>query len=329
MRGKWLVLAVVVSLATVAAGALVWHRRRPPAVPPAPPKVVAAPAGEVTLSGKIRARNVVAVGASGAGTIEAFLADVGQEVEAGQVLARISSPGLEAGRDVAQMTLDNAQSRVTRIEAQLAAARLEASRAQADASRARSELDRAEKVYSRQRMLQAEGATPRLVYEKAGREFENAQADFQSVDRLARLADQRIQDLQDELQTARKILDDKQQQLEYATGALAGADVRSPVDGTVVGRKGEVGNAVQDQGSDFFQIATNLSALEVVLEPDPPTLSRIRPGQPALVLISDFQSDGIAGTVGQIRDSLVPVEFASPNPAIKPGLAADVRIRLE
>jgi len=329
MRGKWLAVAVGVLLACVAAGSLAWHRGRPAAVPPAPPKVVAAPAGEVTLSGKIRARNVVAVGASGAGTIDAFLADVGQEVEAGQVLARISNPGLEAGRDVAQIALDNAQGRVTRTEAQLAAARLEASRAQADASRARSELDRVEKVYVRQRMLHAEGATPRLVYEKASREFENAQADFQSVDRLARLADERIQDLQDELHIARKILDDKQQQLEYATGALAGGDVRSPVDGTVVGRKGEVGKPVQEQGSDFFQIATNLSALEVVVEPDPPTLSRIRPGQPAVVLISDFQPEGIAGIVGQIKDSLVPVEFASPNPAIKPGLAADVRIRLE
>jgi multidrug resistance efflux pump len=250
-------------------------------------------------------------------------------VEAGQVLARIASPGLETGREVAQVSLDNAQSRVTRIEAQLAAARLEASRAQADASRARSDLDRADKVYTRQRMLHSEGATPRLAYEKAGREFENAQADYQNLDRLARQTDLRVQALQDELQIGRKILDDKQKQLEDASGALAAADIRSPVDGTVVGRKGEVGKAAQEQGSDFFQIAADLMSLEVVVEPDPPTLARIRQGQPALVLISDFQAEGIPGTVGEIKDSLVRVEFASPNPAIKPGLAAEVRIRLE
>jgi HlyD family secretion protein len=281
------------------------------------------------LSGKIRARNVVGVPATGPGTIDAFLADVGQEVEAGQVLARISNQGLETGREIAQVALDNAQTRVTRLEAQLSAARLEASRAQADSSRARSDLDRAEKLYARQKMLHGEGATPRLVYEKAERELETARADFQNQDRLARLADVRIQGLQEELQNGRKILDDKQKQLEDATGALSAADVRAPVDGTVVARKGEVGKPAQDQGGDLFEIAADLMALEVVIEPDPAELALIRAGQPAQVLISDFQAESIPAKVGEIKGTQVPVEFANPNPAIKPGLEAEVRIRLD
>src|SRR5262249_58846732 len=115
-------------------------------------------------------------------------------------------------------------------------------------------------------------------------------------------------------------------QMEDASGALAATEVHSPVDGILVGRKGEVGKSAQEQGNDLFQIATDTLALEVVLEPEPPVLSRVKAGQPALVLIPDFQSEGIPAKVREVKDTYVMVEFTSPNPAIKPGLAAEVRI---
>jgi multidrug efflux pump subunit AcrA (membrane-fusion protein) len=168
MRGKWLLVSGVVVAAAVAAGALSLRRRPAPAQPaPMQAQSDAAAGGDLLLTGKIRARNVVGVGATVAGNIEVFLADVGQEVEEGQLLARIASQGLETGREMASMALETAQSRVTKLEAAITSARLEASRAAADAARAREEFDRAEKAYRRQGMLHREGATPRNVYEKS------------------------------------------------------------------------------------------------------------------------------------------------------------------
>jgi len=326
MRGKgWLIGAVLV-LACIAAGALSWRRQTAARRAP-PPKAEAPPPAEAVLSGRIRAQHVVGVGVTVSGVIDTFLVEVGQEVAEGQLLARISNQGLETGREVATIAMNNAQSRVTKLEAQVASARLEASRALADASRARSDLELADKAYRRQKMLHGEGATPRLVYEKAAREFENAQTEYENTERLAKQSDQRVQELLEELQNARRILDDKRKQLEEAAGALAAAEVHAPVSGLVVGRKGEVGQPAQ--GGELFQIATDMLALEVMIEPDPTLRKRIRQGQPAVVTISELQAEGFPGKVKDLNESEVAVEFTSPNPAIKPGMTAEVRLKLD
>jgi multidrug resistance efflux pump len=283
----------------------------------------------VLLTGKIRARNVVGVGAAVQGNIEVFLADVGQEVEENQLLARVANQGLETGRELASVSLDNAQARVTKIEAAITSARLESSRAAADASRARADLERAERNYSRQKVLHSEGATPRLAYEKSSTEFENTKGEADGLEKLAKQADLRIQSLLDELQAARKIYEDKQKQLDFAVTALGDAEIRSPVEGVVISRKGEVGKSGIEQGADLFQIATDTLELEVFLEPDPPTLKRLKPGQDALVTISDLRAESIPAKVVKIENGNVLVDFTSPDPAIKPGFLAEVRIRVE
>jgi hypothetical protein len=101
------------------------------------------------------------------------------------------------------------------------------------------------------------------------------------------------------------------------------------VDGLLVGRNGEVGKSAQEFGDNLFQIATDMYALEVALEPQPPILKRLRPGQPALVLVPDLQSAGIAGDVKEIKGTQVLVEFNSTLPAIRPGMLADVRLKLD
>jgi multidrug resistance efflux pump len=107
---------------------------------------------------------------------------------------------------------------------------------------------------------------------------------------------------------------------------MQSAEVRSPVDGTVVGRNGEVGSPA---GADLFDIATDMYALEVPLEPEPRVLQRLRPGQPALVLIPDLQSAGIEGQIREIKGNEVIVEFYSTLTAIRPGMPVDVRLKLD
>jgi hypothetical protein len=79
----------------------------------------------------------------------------------------------------------------------------------------------------------------------------------------------------------------------------------------------------------LFQIATDTFALEVALEPQPPVLKSLRPGQPALVLVPDLGTPGITGDIKEIKGNLVVVEFNSTIPAIRPGMVADVRFKLD
>ena len=330
MRSKWALLSVAAVLAGVAGGVLSLRHRRPaPALPVRAAGPAVLPANQVTLSGAIRPQHIVGVGAQVNGVIDAFLVDVGQDVYQGQVLARIGSHGLDSSREAAASAVDHAQERVIRAEAAVAGARLEQSRADAEAQRARFAMERAEAAHSRQQLLFAQGATPRLVYEKAESEYDSARAEFAVMDKAARSTADRVQSALQEVASAQKILAGENQRLEESQAAFEAADVHAPVDGLLVGRNGEVGKPAQEFGDNLFQIATDTYALEVALEPQPPVLKRLRPGQPALVLIPDLQIPGITGDIKEIKGAQVLVEFNSTIPAIRPGMLADVRLKLD
>jgi multidrug resistance efflux pump len=330
MRGKWALVSVVAVLAGVAGGALTLRYRRPAPAPAVRASGLAVvPGNQVTLSGTIRPQHVVGVGAEVNGAIEAFLVDVGQDVYQGQTLARIGTQGLEGAREAAANVVDRVQERVNRAEAVVTALRLEQSRADAEVQRARSVMNNAEAARSRQQLLFSRGATPRLVFDKAQAEYESAQAELAVIDRSARATADRVQAALQEVASAQKILAEANQRLEESQAALQAAEVRSPVDGLLVGRNGEIGKLAQESGDNLFQIATDTYALEVPLEPQPPVLKSLRPGQPALVLVPDLGTPGITGDIKEIKGTLVVVEFNSTIPAIRPGMVADVRFKLD
>jgi multidrug resistance efflux pump len=245
------------------------------------------------------------------------------------VLARIGAQGLESAREVAQTALERAQEQLSQAEAAATAARLELSRAEADALRSRMALERAERASTRQQTLFREGATPRLVYEKALKEHEAARKDFEAIDAAVRTGREQVQGGTEAVNGARKLVADKMRLLEEAQTNLSAAEVHSPVDGYVVSRKGEVGGSAAEQGDELFQIATDLYSMEVALEPKAELLKRIVPGQPVLVLVLDLQNTAMPGVVGEIKGNQAIVEFDSTLPAIKPGMRADVRFKLE
>jgi multidrug efflux pump subunit AcrA (membrane-fusion protein) len=327
MRWKWALFAVAAVLIGAAAGALSRWRRAPvEAVAPAA-KTAPAPPGEVSLPGRIAAQHVTAVTPQIAGQIETFLVDVGQEVAEGQLLARISNQGLETVRQAAAVETENAQARVNRIASGIVAARLEASRARADLSRAQNEFDKAQRLYQRQKLLNEAGATPRLTYKKSEKEFQLAESDYRGTEALAKQADDRVAELTGELESARRILDDKRRQLEDAQSGVLASEVHSPVNGLIVARYGEPGRQ-QEQGAALFEIATDLSALLVEVEPEPPVLARIKAGQAALVFLADVP-EAISGQVNEVQNGRASVAFTNASTVVKPGMTAQVRIRLQ
>jgi HlyD family secretion protein len=332
MRGKWALISISVVLLAVAAGALS-HLRRTHAESVAPPPKAPerpAPVDEVSLPGKIEAQQVVTVPSASGGSVSEFLADVGQDVFEGAVLARIGNQALQTADEQARAALEQAQARVEKAGAAIIAARLEATRARADAIRAHSDFDRTQRTYQRQKMLHAEGATPRLTYEKAERDFQMAQTESQSLEDLARVAENRVAELVQEQEAAKKLLEEKTRDAEDAKASLAATDVRSPVDGVVVERKGEVGKDLSQQDqAELFRIAVNPAQLQVRLNPDPAISKRIQPGDPALVILADMGGESISGTVQEVQGGSATVAFTSPNPVIKPGMSAQVRLKLK
>jgi multidrug resistance efflux pump len=325
MRGKWLLISLAAVLAGAGAGALSLHWKSRAAAPIRSKGAALIPAAsEVTLAGKLRPQHVTTVTAEG--DIDALLVDVGEDVFTGEVLARIGGSGLAERRDAAAAAVTAAEDLVSKTESKVATARLEASRAEADRQRSRAALDKARAVFERQQMLNKHGATPRLTWEKAQRDLQSAQQDYDAMEKAARLSADQLQSALNELTSAQKAVANRNQELAAARDSMESGELHSPVDGTVVARNGEVG---QPAGADVFEIATDMFALEVAVEPEPQVLQRLRPGEPALVSIPDLQNAGFTGEVREIRDKAAIVEFNCTLAGIRLGMPVQVRLKLQ
>ena len=327
MRGKWLLISLAALLAGAGGGALSLHwkgRVAPPARNRGAALVPAA--SEAALTGKLRPRHVTVVKSSVDGDIDAFLVDVGEDVFTGEVLARIGESGMAERRDAAAAAASAAEESVSRAERSVAAARLEASRADADRQRSRAALDKARAIYERQEMLNQHGATPRLTWERARRDLTAAQQEYDSMDKAFQLSAGQLQAALDALGAAQKALAERNAELTAARDGMESGEVHSPVDGTVVARNGAVGSPA---GDDLYEIATDMFALEAVVEAEPAVCRRLRPGEPALILIPDLQNAGVTGQIGEIKDNAVIVEFNCTLAGVRPGMPVQVRLKLQ
>ncbi|MCL4795951.1 MAG: hypothetical protein KJZ84_15430 [Bryobacteraceae bacterium] len=330
MKKSWILGGVALATVAFAAGGWAyWRSREAPPPEPAPVKEEALAAGsEVRLEGILRALHVVSVFAPLDGVLEEIPVAPGDEVFEGQMLGRIANEFLQQNERNAEFERERAQARLSALESALLAARLEESRVSADAARARSDFQRAERDFERQRILLREGATARNTHDASQRVSEAAQVESETLTALARAIQERIEQSGREIEAARKTLAQEEEELELARQELAAAHVLAPVDGLIVAIRKSAGAEVKKEVDVLFDIGVDLTALEVVLEPEPPVLQRLAPGLPALVEVADLPGDGLAATVRAVEDGKVYVEFASPSPLIRPGDQAVVRLRL-
>jgi HlyD family secretion protein len=326
MGWKWPAAAAMAVL--IVAGAVLMYRKphAPPPKPAPPPVVVALPA-EIGIAGRIEATKVVSVPVPMDGVIEQLVADVDDDVVVGDVLARIKNPKIAAAQQKSEEVAGHARNRVAELETALIGAELEASRSDADATRARLEFEKAEKTYEREKMLMSEGITPRLVYEKAEREYNTLKAQTQDLSEAAKKAAEHLTSLKAELESARRAAEQRANDSDNAQSTIIAGEVRSPAEGVVIARHGAQGDPVTRKIKDFFQIAVNLTALQVVAAPQPPELQRIHAGQTAAIVIAD--TPGVtAGKVREIKAGQVFIDFTSPSLSIRPGMSVQVKIKV-
>ena len=318
-----LVIAAMVLLALAAVG---FFRPRRSEAPPAPLSVVSVAAPEITLTGTVQATHVVNVPVPVDGIVDQFMADVGQHVSEGQVLARIRNPRFAAALQMAKLDAEQAQNHLSQLESALIAARLEVSRSEADAMRVKSDLAQAEKAFERQQTMFQEGVTPRLAYEKAEREYNSLKAAAQNLAATAKNTADRVDSTTKELDPARKALAQKTSDLADAEAEMAVGEVNSPADGMVIERRGKLGQSVTPAISDLFQIAVDPPVLEVVAGIQSQMAARIHQGQTVEIEIASVPSP-TAGTIRELKAGQVFIDIPNPSPTVARGMEVRIRIK--
>jgi HlyD family secretion protein len=206
--------------------------------------------------------------------IDALLADVGDRVEAGEVLARLSTSTL----DLQRSELDASRASVAAAVAQAEAALLEA----------RVSAEEAIRVSDRAQALSEQGTVPASQAEQALAASLSAQA-------RVRVAEQGIASAraQDALVTA---------QIETLELSLARAEVKAPVAGLVVERNAQVGAIAAASGDPMFTIVRD-GAMELRADLSESDVVRVEPGQPALLAATGWP-EPIAGTVRLVEPAI-------------------------
>jgi multidrug resistance efflux pump len=327
MRGKWVRFAGVVLLGAAGAGAWMWHRKQAPPKQPVASREL--PAGtEITLEGVVRAVERISINAPVSGVVEEFAVAPGDEVHEGQVLGRIANDAIREEEVEARLELERAEARLRALEAELTALRLEESRLAADAARARSELARTEKIYQRQATLIREGATPRLVFQRAEEDYRAALKERDRAEELLAAAQERVQAALAGLEDARKIVADRRQQLDAARDRAASCNIVSPADGIVVQIRKSAGETVEEGFEGLVEIASDWSHLELEADAPEAYAKRLVPGDAALIVLAELPGSALEATVKSAGKNTVVLAFTSPSSLVRPGMTAVARLRL-
>jgi HlyD family secretion protein len=329
LASRWMLYGPVLLFAALIAGGS-WYgyqeyqRRTLAAIEAAKPKALPDPLVQ-TYSGKIRARNTVLIPAPIDGTLESVDAADGDEVFEGQLLGKIQNTAVESQKQKTEEDLERAQGKVADLESQLLAARLEASRASADLAMVRSSYESASKAFDKMQRLYREGAAARKTFEKSEADFRKLVEDLKGTQDAAKSSEAKVTNLQASVEEAKTRLREATEDLEEADSELLTGTVKAPVSGLLIGHRKNPGEQVTRDIEDLFEIASDLTAMDILTEVPPELAKKLKAGGRAFVQIAEAGEAPLNGTIREINDNQAIVEFTSPSPTIKPGMTAQVR----
>jgi HlyD family secretion protein len=252
----------------------------------------------ISATGTLAAISTVDVGSQISGQVTAVLADFNDHVTKGEVLARIDPSTYQA--------------QIAQGSAAVAGARASLASAQATARNADVDYTRKADLAQQQLVARSDADLARAARDQAHAQVNSAQA--------------QITQQQASTQTA---------QLN-----LQRTVIRSPVDGVVLTRTVEPGQTVAAslQAPVLFQIAEDLSKMQIVLAIDEADIGQVRQGQVVTFSVDAFPDKQYRGTVQQLRLSATntnnvityPVVVAVDNRdrTLLPGMTANAEIEV-
>jgi HlyD family secretion protein len=289
----------------------------------------APPATTIVASGRIEGREVTIAPKDIQGRIKRLLADEGQSVTEGQLLAELDAAQLDA-RDrtiaanigaldaqIAQATLDidyaakNAAAGVAAADALLSAAQARLVRATAVLVNAQADDERAAMLYQDQVISHRERDQSEMTLrtseadrDAAGKDVNHAEANLT----LARVAFDTVALKREQLRALRQNREALLAQRAELAASLAERRVLAPADGTILSRPVEVGDVVSP-GSALF-VMVDLARLYVKVYVAEPDVGKLRLGDEADVTVDAFPGRRFAARISRISQQ---AEFTPKN----------------
>ena len=260
-----------------------------------------------------------------AGRVVELLVKEGDEVKAGQVIARIDKRDLEAKKagDEANIAAIEAQqlqaASVTSMQTGTTQSALAA--AQHAQDKAASDLALAQADYQRYSDLVASGAVSRQVFEQYQTKYEVAQSTYEQAGASVRQAQaalgQRDVDTANEAATAKK-LEQAQAALQEVEVSLDETEIRAPFDGIITEKYVEEGSMISN-GTPLVAVQDPTDNWVDLKVPET-QLADFRVGQD-LTLVG---RDGKTKVTGTITDISKKAEFATQRATSERGDASDI-----
>ena len=285
-------------------------------------------ARSVVATGKVQPRTKVEVKSKASGIVKRIFVDYGEYVKAGQVLVELDREELQARVRESRATLQAAEA-----AEQSAAASHERFKVEAegpDIPFLKSSYDRAKKLY-----------TQGLIASNA---LEDSDKAYQLAVHKQLAAQRAVSIAKADMSRAKAQVGQAQASLERAEEDLRNATIVSPMDGLVLSRNVEVGDAVSSilvLGSQATLVMTlgDVSDVFVLGKVDQADIGKVYLNQPARIVVESFKDRKFYGQVTKIsplgveKDNVttfeVRVSIKNPSGELKANMSANAEIILE
>ena len=292
----------------------------------------------VQATGTINALTTVPVGSSVSGIVKYVFADFNTHVEAGQILAQLDPTTFQAQVVQAQGNLANAEANVKNLEASVVAQQAAIQTNKANLARLQAALEYSKVNTQRILDLASQQIISRDQKDLAQSGLDQAAAQVRAQDAQLNQSVAQLNQTQAQVQQAKA-------QVEVSRGALASAEknlrdttIVSPINGVIVARNIDVGQAVAAafQAPNLFTIAQDLKHMQVDTSTDESDTGNIKIGTEAKFQVDAFPTETFRGQVSAIRLNATTVQnvvtydtvinFANPDEKLLPGETAYVTV---
>jgi HlyD family secretion protein len=285
-------------------------------------------AKSVVATGKVTPITKVEVKSKASGIVKKLLVDSGDKVKKGQLLAQLDKEEIEA-------QVEQSRAAVQAAEASLSSSEADYERAKVDAEGP--DVPLLKRAYERAIGMAKEGVVSTSALEDAQKNYELA-LNKQNVSKAqVTVLKAKIAQSQGQLGQDRANLKQLEEQLSYT-------DIASPIDGVVLSRDVEMGDAVSSilvLGSSATLVMTlgDTSSVYVKGKVDESDIGKVYLGQPARIKVESFKDKTFNGVVTKIspmgveKDNVttfeVRVSINNPGGELKAEMTANAEVILE
>jgi len=285
-------------------------------------------AKSVVATGKVTPITKVEIKSKASGIVKKLYVDAGDRVHTGQMLA-------ELDREEIQAQVNSAHAQLASAEATAKGAEADLKRAEVDAQGV--DLPTLQRAYQRAQQMASDGVVSASALDDTQRAYEMA-VNKRDVARAQYTVNKaKVAQAEADVQKSRATLSQLEEQLSYTT-------ITSPIDGVVLSRDVEMGDAVSSilvlgSGATLVMTLGDTSEVYVKGKVDESDIGKVYLGQPARIRVETFKDKTFTGKVTKIspmgveKDNVttfeVRVSINNPGGELKAEMTANAEVLLD